>query len=536
METTNSSYEMVAIDKLKKHPKNARKGNISVIKESIQTNGFYGALVAQKKSGYILVGNHRFEAAVSLGYKELPVIWVEADDEQASRLMLVDNRSTDIAVYDDRALLDLLQSVPSLEGTGFKDDDLSTLLELIGDIPTDYDGGSIPGNNPYVGLPPEENIEPTERPVTLADRFLAPPFSVLDTRQGYWRQRKQQWLDMGIKSEVGRASNLLQMSDTMILADKGVDPFMFKEGAAQPNYSAPSNVSGNTPAFFYKKQEMEKIAGRTLTSAEAVAVYQTGELVNAAGETVSFDVGEGWAGAGTSIFDPVLCEIAYRWYCPQKGIILDPFAGGSVRGVVAGKLGYSYYGVDLRQEQVEANEEQRAELIPDALERVKWRTGDSTAKESWADAPKADMVFSCPPYFDLEQYSEDPTDLSNAGDVNAFFDLLTDSFRNCDALLENDRFIVIVMGEVRENNGRLHDMIGRTAEAARRVGWDYYNDAILLTAVGSLALRAGRIFRGSRKLARCHQYVMVFVKGDWKKAHKACGDLTGMVLDLEGEL
>ena len=59
-----------------------------------------------------------------------------------------------------------------------------------------------------------------------------------------------------------------------------------------------------------------------------------------------------------SIFDPVLCEIMYRWFCPSAGQILDPFAGGSVRGIIAGCLDYQYIGIDLRQEQIDANYEQ----------------------------------------------------------------------------------------------------------------------------------------------------------------------------------
>lgn len=60
--------------------------------------------------------------------------------------------------------------------------------------------------------------------------------------------------------------------------------------------------------------------------------------------------------SGTSIFDPVLTELAYRWFCPPTGYILDPFAGGSVRGIVAAVLGRAYTGIDLRPEQIEANQ------------------------------------------------------------------------------------------------------------------------------------------------------------------------------------
>jgi hypothetical protein len=80
---------------------------------------------------------------------------------------------------------------------------------------------------------------------------------------------------------------------------------------------------------------------------------------------------------GTSIFDPVLCEIAYRWFSPVGGLILDPFAGGSVRGIVASKLGRQYIGHELRQEQVDANRAQGSELCGDEEHPPAWICGDS---------------------------------------------------------------------------------------------------------------------------------------------------------------
>lgn len=53
-------------------------------------------------------------------------------------------------------------------------------------------------------------INPTEARKTLAERFGIPPFSVFDTRQGYWQTRKRQWLALGIKSELGRGGNDVQ--------------------------------------------------------------------------------------------------------------------------------------------------------------------------------------------------------------------------------------------------------------------------------------------------------------------------------------
>jgi len=514
-----TQIETVPINKLSPHPDNPRQGDIGAIAVSIQENGWYGTLVAQQGTGIVLAGNHRLQAAKQLGMKEVPVYWVDVDDIEARKILLADNRVNDLATYNDdslAAILTELAETDDLLGTGYDGDDLDYLLN---EETPKWDTSPIEWTD---DSDPDIGLGDALVPVTLASRFIAPPFSILDTRQGYWRSRKREWLAMGIESEVGRDANLLEMSDTILLADNGI---------TMPNGGSPSNASGNTPAFFGKKRELEALVGRELSTKETVEAFQTGSIKGANGELVKYDPGEMWQGAGTSIFDPVLCEIAYRWFCPPGGTIVDPFAGGSVRGIVAGHLGYSYYGVDLRPEQIEANEKQRNQILSPETP-VKWVAGDSTEESSWEESQTADFVFTCPPYFDLEVYSDDPNDISNAEDIDDFFALLEAALTHADKRLQDNRFACVVMGEVRDKNGSLYDMIGKTVQAAENIGWKYYNDGILVTPVGSLALRAGRIFNGGRKMARAHQYVLVFCKGNSKKAHEACGPLTDLVSDL----
>jgi hypothetical protein len=123
----------------------------------------------------------------------------------------------------------------------------------------------------------------------LSQKFQFPPFSVLNTRDGLWQNRKRAWLSLGIKSEVGRDAKAFSCND---------------EVAKKYDYLPDIKT-------------------------------------------------------GTSTFDPVLCELMYNWFCPEEGQIVDPFAGGSVRGIVAGLLEYKYYGIDLRQEQIDANKIQK---------------------------------------------------------------------------------------------------------------------------------------------------------------------------------
>ena len=136
----------------------------------------------------------------------------------------------------------------------------------------------------------------------LRDKFIEPPFSILDTKTGNWIRRKNLWKKIGIKSEIGR--------------DAKVNAGNFKP------------FEGNPERFIGKE---------------------------------------------TSIFDPALCEVLYNWFCPENGHILDPFAGGSVRGIVANYLDYEYTGIDIRQEQIDSNREQSMDILKMNFIKTIWR-------------------------------------------------------------------------------------------------------------------------------------------------------------------
>jgi hypothetical protein len=222
-------------------------------------------------------------------------------------------------------------------------------------------------------------------------------------------------------------------------------------------------------------------------------------------------------GGGTSIFDPHLCELAYRWFCPTAGQVVDPFAGGSVRGIVAGAVGLKYWGCDIRQEQVDANNAQ-ADAIPVAV-RPDWVCGDSL--DELTNAPRADLVFTCPPYGDLERYSEDPRDLSTMEYHTFVANYRRIILRSLLALKDN-RFAVVVVGDFRDPKGFYRNFVGDTVAAFEACGAKLYNEAILVTPVGTAAMRATKQFDASRKLCKTHQNVLVFCKGDWREASRAC--------------
>ena len=304
----------------------------------------------------------------------------------------------------------------------------------------------------------EEDVSLEPKPTgVVGERFLISPFTILDARSGIWQDRKRAWLDLGIKSEVGRDAKCYHNVDWVA-----------------------EHITGSKP-------------------------------IN---------------GAGTSVFDPVLCELAYRWFCPSGGQIVDPFAGGSVRGIVASYFGLKYWGCDLRAEQIHANNEQAVELKADPV--PVWVCGDSM--ETLENAPQSDFVFSCPPYGDLEVYSDDPRDLSNM-EWFTFEAAYKRIILRAVKTMKLNTFACFVVGDIRDKKGFYRNLVSLTIHAFEDAGAKLYNEAILATAVGNASLRVTKQFVSGRKLCKVHQNVLVFCKGDWRiasaNARKPGEDVTG---------
>ena len=222
--------------------------------------------------------------------------------------------------------------------------------------------------------------------------------------------------------------------------------------------------------------------------------------------------GDTEAGRGTSIFDPVLCEVVYRWFTPDGGHVLDPFAGEATKGIVATYLGYGYTGIELRQEQVDANEQQAQEIGVTPT----WICGDSVQLDSLLpDGEMYDLVFTSPPYYDLEVYSNDEKDGSAFETYERFMEWYHGIFARAIARLKDNRFLVVKVGEVRSRRtGIYYNFVGDNITCFTGLGLHYYNEAILVTAVGSLPIRVGRQFEAGRKLGKTHQNILVFYKGN----------------------
>jgi hypothetical protein len=729
------------------YPGNPNIGDVEAVRASLRANGQYRTPVTRRlpDGGLQVLAGHTTRLAAIAEHMPLRVDVVDADDKTARRIVLADNRTAQLSRYDEDLLLAILDG-GDMEGTGW---DQTAYEELLAGV-RDGAGNGIGG---AAGPAP-----------TLADRFLIPPFDVLDARASWWQERKRAWLRTGMRSEAGRDAKLLSGS-------------LGRQG----NGGMADQVAGA------ERRRVGAYGAQAKTDEQGHLVYET-------------------TTGATSIFDPVLCELAYRWFSAEGHRILDPFAGGSVRGLVAAMLGRSYTGNDLSAVQVAANQEQaddflargliaetpasvvpagvvldstdatpverhgtvwvkrddlyqlpgglagcggkvrsclhlvteaiaanpgvdrlvtagsrhspqvvivaavaahlglrctahvpaskdgsselaaavalgaelmehrpgyntvivararedadadpaavhvpfgmetphavtetrkqavglfkdwpagarrlvvpvgsgmtlagilaatddfgpeivgvqvgadpterldayapagwrsRVKLVRSALDYEQrpsdthigdlpldpvyeakclpflgeddvlwvigrrpdptlppvalpaWSVGDSSEWVKGLTPESYDLLFTCPPYLGLERYSDDPADLSNlsTADFEARYGRI---LAGCTAALRPNRFAVIVVGDVRDKGGSLTDFRGMTVRCAEQAGLSLTSAAVLVTPIGSLAVRAAIPFQGSRKLGRTHQHALVFCKGDQKAAAEVLGSV-----------
>jgi DNA modification methylase len=291
----------------------------------------------------------------------------------------------------------------------------------------------------------------------LRDRYIEPPFSVFDTKQGTWQRQRNKWKKLGIESELGR------------------------------------KVDG--AHFAGRHRQAERSSKPVAESTQRI-----------------LDVGE------HSIFDPVVCELAYLWFCPkQNSRILDPFAGGSVRGIVASTMGHDYTGIELREEQVLSNREQAKRIFEEEEKKPDWIIGDSNQVLDKLNKGLAsnqvkeyDFIFSCPPYGNLEIYSDMKEDISNM-EYDKFLEIYESIIAKSCKLLKQGELACFVVGEFRDKKGHFYGFVPDTINAFKNCGMKFYNEIILLNAIGSASVRASTSMK-NRKVVKIHQNVLVFKK------------------------
>lgn len=387
----------------------------------------------------ILAGNQRFKAIQALKMEEIPDEWVvnasELSEQKRRRLIIADNIQS--GEWDFLALMDQY-AAEELAAFGMSNEDMEFLYNL---------------------KAVEESDPKDIRAGILAEKFIVPPFSVLDSRRGYWREREQKW-DSLIMDRGESRENLMKM-DHLTASDKyGIE--------------SPSN-----------------------------------------------DV---------SILSSVLAEVILRWFAPgpHQARVFDPFAGDTVFGYVAASLGHRFKGIELRREQCDLNQ---ARVDADSLD-AKYHCDDGRNVLKYTKPDSQDLLFSCPPYFDLEKYSDLPNDASNQASYGDFRNLIETAFVKSIRCLKNNRFAAIVVSEIRDKSGLYLPFLQDIKNIFLQAGMSFYNDIVLLNVPTTAHIRAARLMR-LRKVVHVHQNLLVFYKGDPARIKENFPDLMTEIEETE---
>lgn len=148
----NTTVEL-APSELRLYQRNPRKGNVGAVAASLKAHGQYRPIVANigthtGRRLEVLAGNHTLKAFRTLAQRDpgdpawsrIQVFLVDVDDDQARRIVLADNKTSEGGGYDNDALAGILtelqDSDSGLGAVGFTADDLDAL--------SGFDEGGLP--------------------------------------------------------------------------------------------------------------------------------------------------------------------------------------------------------------------------------------------------------------------------------------------------------------------------------------------------------------------------------------------------------
>lgn len=408
----NKTLKITQLKKAKYNPRKITKKELDKLKAGIEKYGVVQSIVVNKD--YTIIGGHqRIEACRLLNIKEVPCTILDLKEDDEKELNLALNKIG--GSWDDKLLFNLLDGLAEknrLALTGFEHADLDKLRW--------------------------KNSNKINK--SLIEDYIIPPFSVFDTKQGYWQKLKKDWIEQIGNSGAGREDNLISEGLNTLASRSGADSL-----------------------------------------------------------------------SGTSIFDPVLCQVCYTWFAEEGGLIIDPFAGGSVRGLVASILGYKYTGTDVSKKQIVENIKHAKKLDQKG---IKWENDDGLNLNKYVKKGEADLMFTCPPYYDLEVYDKDnKDDISNSNSYTEFLSFYKKILGNTYDLVKDGGFAIVTVGNVRDKAGNYQNLVGDTIKIMEDAGYKFYNEIILATAIATASVRARKTFDANKKVVKTHQNILFFSKG-----------------------
>ena len=432
------------------------KKNKSLIKKSLEKFGAGRSIVVDAE-GEIIGGNGVYEQAQKLGLKTKIV------ETDGSELVIV--KRTDLKTDDEKRKALAVMDNSTSDTSEFD-------LEL---LTADFSVDELEDFG--IELPEEEEEEEEEEEDNVSKDFIIFPCSILDQSNSKWQDRKKYWLKrLDINDNVDSRKETLTKSALLKYPKTYSSYLKFKQKNNEQLSFEEFVEKINPPEFEKDKQNI--------------------------------------LAKGVSVFDPVLSELMCKWFSPYLGgKIFDCFAGDCFKGLVFALCGYEFTGIELRQEQVDDNIKFCKKFLNLNL---KYICDDGQNVDKYLQKESQDLLFSCPPYYNLEVYSNLPNDASNQKDYCDFLKILDNAYSKSIKILKDNRFAVIVVGNIRDKQGFYYNFINDIINIFNKNGMFLLNELILKEPLSIRRLSSRRLFK-SRKIVKIHQNILVFYKGNPKK-------------------
>lgn len=386
--------ERFPLAELAEFPGNPKDHDIGAIAESIDSNGWYGSIIAQEwpeTPHYILAGHGRKDTLLSKGVTHAPVLFVQCDPKTARRIVLADNRTAQLGGFDLPALAAFVTEdakLDNLRGTGYDGEDVD---RINAELSADYQNALGTGDE---GDDDEKKASEAPRPTFV----LFSQQRVIDEAFAFFRERGFPYRDLPLHIQIQEMNALAALDgDKALRSTRGyavADTYhKHRFHATARNKSSPYDSFMDDEKLRHAlKLEIEMGPGH-------VSDKMFGTLSLVRGTQACANFRPGWAMA------------LYREFVPKGGTVLDPCTGygGRLTGFIASNLGGTYVGTDPNTPTYQANVK-LADTLARSLCAVELHhlPFEDYAATLLTDE-RFDFAFTSPPYFGKELYSDEPT-------------------------------------------------------------------------------------------------------------------------------
>lgn len=210
-----------------------------------------------------------------------------------------------------------------------------------------------------------------------------------------------------------------------------------------------------------------------------------------------------------------LPELAYRvisFWSNEGDVLVDPMAGDGTRGMMSWALGRNthMFDCDTKQCRILSKRVRESTIITgiDKHNDAELMFAQCDSRHMPIASEFADIVFSCPPYWNKEVWRGDGQ-LSKLDNYEEFMIGLSEIFKDCFRILKKDKFMVMVVGDFRDS-GKYYTFHNDVIKYSENIGFTLW-DIVISKITTNISVKLPQALE-FRRTVKNHEYILVFKK------------------------